>query len=448
MGKTSIWFFLLLSGATIISNFASAQKCTPQRFDFSGTSLDPNWIRNNGDVVISDGTLKMTMRKNASVKLTMKNRIQYGRITARVKAANVDAAVSALVLISPEANIDSLKPPVSQSEIDLEWVGRTPRTVESNFFVGGIPSYSEFLGTHDVGGTIDEFHEYAIEWTPEAIKWYVNDLKTPVRVWTEKDSYSDKYQRKMFPTKETDLVLSLWDGSNHQGWAGNGPLDWAKNPEVRMEVDYIQVDCFDDNGAQKRLVPSLTVDPPAPTKKSTAPAGSATVTAAPTTEAPSPTPTFVTTTLADGRVAVIRKGSKTVVNGDTNNNNNNGNSGSKTVTIPGTVRIRKGQDGVTTVIRTPPTVTVVPDTNNNNNNPDNNNNAGIGGKGPGVAFPSPPPLTGPNTNTNTNTSNTNNGLTPPQVDPKKTKNSSARSSIVGEWSVMAPLAVCAMAFFI
>jgi beta-glucanase (GH16 family) len=103
------------------------------------------------------------------------------------------------------------------------------------------------------GDTFDEWHEYTIDWKPEAITWSVDgEVK---RTLERSSTWNETGNRYMYPQTPMRMQLSLWpagQASNAAGtvaWAG-GQIDW--NSQDIQEKGYyyatfgeISVECYD-----------------------------------------------------------------------------------------------------------------------------------------------------------------------------------------------------------
>lgn len=86
----------------------------------------------------------------------------------------------------------------------------------------------------EVNATIDSdsfenFHTYEVDWTPDAITWYVDGES--VRTLLREDTYNATSGDYMFPQTPSRLEMSVWPGglsTNAPGtiaWAG-GEISW------------------------------------------------------------------------------------------------------------------------------------------------------------------------------------------------------------------------------
>lgn len=111
---------------------------------------------------------------------------------------------------------------------------------------------------NEVNATIDSdsfenFHTYEIDWTPDAVTWYLDGKS--VRVLNKADTYNATSKQFHFPQTPARLELSLWPGglaSNAPGtiaWAG-GEIDWnsqdMQNPGYYYAIfSNVSITCYD-----------------------------------------------------------------------------------------------------------------------------------------------------------------------------------------------------------
>ncbi len=98
----------------------------------------------------------------------------YGKVEARLQMPYGQGVWPAFWMLG--SNIDSVSWPVS-GEIDImENIGREPSTIHGTIHGPGY-SGADGIGkdyTLASGAFKDDFHVFAVEWEPEAIRWYVD----------------------------------------------------------------------------------------------------------------------------------------------------------------------------------------------------------------------------------------------------------------------------------
>lgn len=124
-------------------------------------------------------------------------------------------------------------------EIDvMEHVGYDPDVVHASVHT---KAYYHSIGTHrsakiQVPTARTEFNVYAVEWTPEEIRGYVNDQHYFTFQNERLSNASADYRQWPFDTP-FHLLLNLAVGGNWGGAKGVDPSIWPQ----RMEVDYVRV---------------------------------------------------------------------------------------------------------------------------------------------------------------------------------------------------------------
>jgi beta-glucanase (GH16 family) len=114
------------------------------------------------------------------------DRYRYGRLEARIKSPATDVAsgyISSLFtyVFRPDgANNDDTSAPIRWREIDIEMEGGRPDKFQANYIYGDdewewwkTRSWGAYAEKIDIG-PISEWRVYALEWTPDAIKWYID----------------------------------------------------------------------------------------------------------------------------------------------------------------------------------------------------------------------------------------------------------------------------------
>jgi beta-glucanase (GH16 family) len=168
-----------------------------------------------------------------SARLITRDRLEleYGRVEARIKLPSGQGLWSAFWLLGN--NLDEVSWPQS-GEIDiLENIGREPATAYGTLHGPGY-SGSEGIGAgYDLadGNLSDDFYVYAVEWSPDQIRWFIDDTNyftaTPESL---PDGTEWVYNHPFF------IILNLAVGGN---WPG-APDETTTFPQT-MQVDYLRV---------------------------------------------------------------------------------------------------------------------------------------------------------------------------------------------------------------
>ncbi|KAJ1923789.1 putative glycosidase CRH2, partial [Coemansia sp. S17] len=133
-------------------------------------------------------------------------------------------------------------------EIDFEWVGKSPNEVQTNFYFNNVLDYTKMVPYNVGGNTAAEYHDYTIDWSPEALVWLV-DGKV-IRTVNRKDTFNPATNTYAYPTSKSRIAFSIWDGGNSgaqgtQEWSGY-PTPWGANTMYQMLVDSVQISCGGD----------------------------------------------------------------------------------------------------------------------------------------------------------------------------------------------------------
>jgi endo-1,3-1,4-beta-glycanase ExoK len=190
----------------------------------NGTWMENDW-RRDALSLTSDG-LAITMRANPngpgrrpymSGELQSREEYLYGYFEASMRVPRGDGVVAGLfTFVRPEGAS-------TWEEIDIEFLGARPRMMEVTYHVHGFSRQETVnLGFDPSQG----FNTYGFEWTPDAVRWYVNNRL----VYEVMD---ERVQRLRRPQR---FFLSLWGTRELYQWAGY--LDAAEAPWV-MEVSCI-----------------------------------------------------------------------------------------------------------------------------------------------------------------------------------------------------------------
>lgn len=134
--------------------------------------------------------------------------IFFGRVEVVLKAAAGQGIVSSFVLQSDDLD-----------EIDWEWLGGDLTQVQTNYFGKGDTTTYDRGMYHPVANPQTTFHTYAIDWTSDAVKWYIDGAL--VRTLT----YSDAKSGTRFPQTPMRVKIGNWVGGSST--APTGTVQWA-----------------------------------------------------------------------------------------------------------------------------------------------------------------------------------------------------------------------------
>ena len=212
-------------------------------------TAEPGWVNNElqtyiagkkGDVVtadVSDGTLKIRAIKEGnrvySARVNTNEGWTYGYFEARLKLPKGKGTWPAFWMMP---TVWSGWPQGGEIDI-MEHVGCVPTEVSSSIHC---QAYYHAIGTQKtaakkIATVMDEFHVYALEWTPEYIKTYVDGVQL---FHYNPDNYPKGRNADTWPfNKPFQLKLNLaWGGD----WGGMYGVDESCLPAT-FEIDFVRV---------------------------------------------------------------------------------------------------------------------------------------------------------------------------------------------------------------
>lgn len=194
----------------------------------------------NGVLIIEarrDGDDK---QKYTSARLVTKGKGDwtYGRFEVRAKLPSGRGTWPAIWMLATQRNYGEGYWP-DNGEIDImEHVGFDPDVIHASAHT---KAYHHSINTQKTGKIKVEsarsgFNVYVVEWTPEEIRWYVNDRQYFKFDNERRSDPAANYKQWPFD-KPFHLLLNLAVGGN---WGGAQGVDESIWPQ-RMEVDYVRV---------------------------------------------------------------------------------------------------------------------------------------------------------------------------------------------------------------
>lgn len=155
----------------------------------------------------------------------------YGRIEVKAKLPSGKGTWPAIWMLPTDWAYGGWP---ASGEIDImEHVGYDPGVVHGTVHT---EAYNHSIGTQvgqsiQVSDAMNNFHVYAIEWTPESIKWYLDD-----QLYFTFNNENKSFREWPFD-KRFHLLLNIAIGGN---WGGAQGID-PNLTEAIMEVDYVRV---------------------------------------------------------------------------------------------------------------------------------------------------------------------------------------------------------------
>ena len=164
----------------------------------NGSPFNCSFQRDNAIVANELLTLQLTRTGEgfAGAEFRSVSRYSYGFYAVSMKAAKCSGVISSFFTYCGWP----------WDEIDIEFLGDDTTKVQFNYYTGGKGGH-EYL--YDLGFDASEgFHEYAFDWQPDSITWYV-DGKAVYRA-TEN-----------IPSTAGNIMMNLWNvADSHGDWAG------------------------------------------------------------------------------------------------------------------------------------------------------------------------------------------------------------------------------------
>ena len=176
-----------------------------------------------------------------------KQSLTYGRIEARIKVPEGKGFLPAFWMMPDDESFYGQWPKCGEIDI-MEVLGNDTDTLFGTIHYG--EPHTQKQGSYDlVGGDFSkEFHDFAIEWEPGEIRWYVDDeLYYSANDWFTKVSGEDE---KPYPApfnQPFHIILNVAVGGD---WPGDPDDTTVFDERAAMYVDYVrmfQMDSYDEN---------------------------------------------------------------------------------------------------------------------------------------------------------------------------------------------------------
>ena len=138
----------------------------------------------------------------------------YGRFEVRMKSADGDGIVSSFFTYN--TNWESDLGNLNWNEIDIEMTGNRDNSVQFTTHHPGNPNSWSIGEIIEVGfNPHTGFHDYAFEWTPNSIKWFVDGIEVYQQPYSIVDdlNFSQKIMMNIWPAIWEDWV-GEWDNQN------------------------------------------------------------------------------------------------------------------------------------------------------------------------------------------------------------------------------------------
>lgn len=203
-----------------------------------------NYTARTDNAVVQNGRLVITTRKesyqgsaytSARLKTAGKFAFTYGRVEMSAVLPKGAGIWPAFWMLG--ANINQGVPWPDCGELDImEFVGKTPTRVYGTLHGPGYSGGNGIGAWHEVpGGFSGGLHQYAVEWDPGAIRWYVDGILYQER--TDSNGGADiGAGKKWVFDHDYFLLLNVAVGGNFPG-----PPDNTTQFPQTYSVDYVRV---------------------------------------------------------------------------------------------------------------------------------------------------------------------------------------------------------------
>lgn len=159
-----------------------------------------NCIWRKSSATIADGIMSMSvMQENGGytgAEYRSWDTFSYGFYSVCMKAADCSGVISSFFTYTNRPVWD---------EIDIEFLGKDMTHIQFNYYTTGVGDH-EFYFDLGFDGSAD-FHEYAFDWQPDSITWYV-DGKAVYRA-TEN-----------IPSNRMQIMMNVWNCQGIDEWSG------------------------------------------------------------------------------------------------------------------------------------------------------------------------------------------------------------------------------------
>jgi endo-1,3-1,4-beta-glycanase ExoK len=189
------------------------------RIDYKRWYVSNGWVNGNhqgctwssDQVRTANGRLQLRLTKAKNplrdykcAEIRTYASLGYGLYEARIRTTAGAGLNSAMFTYSG--------PPLTKvhDELDFEFLGKSPNQVQTNFWVNGSGGKEKNLPVP--GGAASAFNNYAIDWSPAGIKWYINGKLVRSETGAK------------LPVTPGQFFLTLWSGSSGiADWLGKLP---------------------------------------------------------------------------------------------------------------------------------------------------------------------------------------------------------------------------------
>lgn len=197
-----------------------------------GNEESQNYTDRSDNIIVSNGTLKITAKAepfqgseytSARINTYQKFEFEYGRIEARAKLPTGGGTWPAMWLLGNDF-VTNTWPACGEMDF-MEHVGNNQDRIFSSLHYPGNSGGNANSQSIEVPGVSDEFHIYAMEWSPAQIVFFVDGQEH----FTVQNNVSLPFDHEFF------VILNVAMGGT---FGGNIDPNFI---ESTMEVDYVRV---------------------------------------------------------------------------------------------------------------------------------------------------------------------------------------------------------------
>jgi endo-1,3-1,4-beta-glycanase ExoK len=177
---------------------------------------DSNLVQTkNGRLVLKLTDRPNRERDSSCAELRTTKTLGYGLYEARIRSASGPGLVTAMFTYTgPQRNNP-------HDEIDFEFVGRKPDTVQINYFTSGKSKDGYYADTPQ--NASEQFHDYAFEWSETGVRWYIDGKLVRTAAGNT-------------PKHAGQLFFSLWNGTQMMDhWLGG--FEYEGKP-ITAEIEW------------------------------------------------------------------------------------------------------------------------------------------------------------------------------------------------------------------
>lgn len=164
----------------------------------NGGNFNCSWRKKNATV--SNGVMSMSVTANgngfAGAEYRTDKLYSYGFYSVCMKAADCSGVISSFFTYTNKPVWD---------EIDIEFLGKDMSRIQFNYYTNGVGGHEYYF---DLGFDASEsFHEYAFDWRPDGITWYVDGIA----VYRATEN---------LPSHPMQIMANVWNCKWADEWSG------------------------------------------------------------------------------------------------------------------------------------------------------------------------------------------------------------------------------------